>query len=1326
MEFHPDNRAVYNEMKENMSSMVPFIGAGLTSFAYDTWPGVLKKLAQKLTNKKNREIIHSLIRNGELEKAAQRLEDFRGVTNLSRDIANYFSPDIFNKKSNILKDEALYLLPLLFPGLVLTTNFDKGLEFTYQMWNREFQEVLHPGHSETLRQLLRQTAETNLFKFHGTVSSRNIEYEKIVFTHKQYEQHYGEGSALVKDLKSCLDSKVLFFLGCSLKNDYTMKILQEIIQPGDYHYTIINCNNSERDEKILDLEKKHIRAILYKNNRHEAVKVILEQLLKETMPESYGKLILNAKRSQSSEFAGAFGDNWLFTPFYERKNEIKQLHSFLGDKEISFCWWAITGSGGIGKSRLAYEFQRQLPEGWDVYKLTHIDYMNLSKLSEQFTRKILIIADDVEEHAQKLGAWMEQLAQKENIFPIRVLLIGRKMDEICDSLGWNQSLSIALSTSQNNQHVQTTPLISIPESSQNESLKTLFAPVGQSSREFSWEQQFYMDIRNRAMIRKMCFQQNYLELKPLSDYAMLNIIKDYAYFLHKSNQARKAIPDTFTQRYILQTLKSIDPTLCRPLYARIVTDAYMSENEPEQWNKDNILAFMLEKELQHLEFRIRDVMGLKNLDRKLFAACQYIQCVSAVIQGIPAEKLQEHCSVVWEIILKRSEYFESPMNLLYNLGLMNKDVMPALKPYLFSVYFVYHWLNRQQKETIQSFLSTVWEIPRPTVLFFIGLLVEYKVLLNESAEKWDMLILDTLPKSQESIMLYSMFLLNTITHCNITVQCEKHFCQLENLINTNENNPEMLIAFAYSMVNLLAKQEVRGAQEIIQKLKKLVSIHPQIPELPIALAKGLVNFIHNEGVSNIREISDYLESMTDTYPDVPEIINCFADSLVRLGNKLSAPEALENIKRLESLAEKYSNSPQIIISLSMGLYNLTVMQGSQYMEYSLKRLEELTALHHDISDIAILFGKGLVNLAVTQQGQEELGTIKRLDVLTSSYPDVPEIAIKFAKILVNVSSNKDFREKLKISRRFEQLISNHPENFELVILFSHSLLNMCNGRNYIEGQKAIQKLKELVGRYPNIPELTVSLNSALYNMINCMNMPDKQKTLLQLEKAANSFSDIPEVIVTYAKALHKVGYELYHLGNFNNNIWKKFRELTNTYPNIPSLIAEYATFLFNISTTVNEQFKQEMVEELEVLLTLYPEISEIQTAYANSLVNLKDRYTSVKKLQQLAVAYPDLSIVITSYSTSLYNLCFTQNAEEAQDTLNDLEELVLSHWNLGEVLVNFAHSLMSLSQKQTRNAALKNIERLKKLFVLYPDTPEINNFLDNLLTQLEDIISTRP
>lgn len=102
------------------------------------------------------------------------------------------------------------MLPWLFHGLVLTTNFDETLETVYGECDCLFETVSHPGHP-VLEQFIRNPKHHGLFKMHGTVIGNLIEYENIVFTSAQYDRHYGKDSPLIHDLKACFGKRIMFF-----------------------------------------------------------------------------------------------------------------------------------------------------------------------------------------------------------------------------------------------------------------------------------------------------------------------------------------------------------------------------------------------------------------------------------------------------------------------------------------------------------------------------------------------------------------------------------------------------------------------------------------------------------------------------------------------------------------------------------------------------------------------------------------------------------------------------------------------------------------------------------------------------------------------------------------------------------------------------------------------------------------------------------------------------------------------------------------------------------------------------------------------------------
>ncbi len=357
MAYHPDNADVYREIKQSLPRLVPFIGAGLTQFAYCSWSKALETLSNKLTNGANAQRVADLINSKHYLKAAQLLEDFRAPVNLARDLAGIFTADKLEQKREQLPKEPISLLPYLFPELVLTTNFDETLETVYREGGYPFQTVFLPGHPELLRQLTRQGGVRSLFKLHGTVTGGLIEYEKIVFTQAQYDRHYGKDSPLTRELKDCFKNRMMLFLGCSLESDRTMELLQEVIQPGDSYYSVVSCEPSERDEKVRQLGEKHIRAILYEKDHHEAVRVILEHLLEEIDPESYDALPVHAGALKSIDLSARFSSKAEIVPFAGRANELQALNTFLDDAHIAFRWWPSQVRAAAGKAGWRMSFK---------------------------------------------------------------------------------------------------------------------------------------------------------------------------------------------------------------------------------------------------------------------------------------------------------------------------------------------------------------------------------------------------------------------------------------------------------------------------------------------------------------------------------------------------------------------------------------------------------------------------------------------------------------------------------------------------------------------------------------------------------------------------------------------------------------------------------------------------------------------------------------------------------------------------------------------------------------------------------------------------------
>ena len=527
MNCYPDNPMVYKHIKQDCGKLIPFVGAGLSVPCYPLWPEALKELAEQVAVSKKKKAIVAKIEGGnaKLLKAAQALEDYWGKKGMADHLLELFSAAKIQEHREKLPHQSVWLLPMLFPGMpAVTTNFDRVLETVYELQGAKFDTVILPNRQE-LQDQLRQGERHGLLKLHGDIGSETLEYSSIIFGKRQYEGAYQPGTPMVTNLQAWFSGKMLLFLGCSLKADEYLNLLQEVVQlhPGVTHYAILECEDvrdaAARARQLRD--QWGIQALFYPKGRHEAVRVVLEKLLEDHNPTAYQALTTHVgalpDQSPSSRFHYKSGA----VSFHGRQEELEQLREFCGQEHVAFRWWAVTGAGGAGKSRLVYEFGREMERAsWNVLWLNsaHMDHLDTLPIPT----KTLVVVDYAQAYLGPLGHWMEQLAQRPRLVPVRLLLLERD-GETLDSSSWGSGLK---------------------------------AEVGRV-----------------ALIRRSCWKEPFLQITPLQEEELLRIMKDYA------DTAGKSLPEAKAQQ-LLETLKTTDPGLRRPLYAMFLTDAWANGEKP--------------------------------------------------------------------------------------------------------------------------------------------------------------------------------------------------------------------------------------------------------------------------------------------------------------------------------------------------------------------------------------------------------------------------------------------------------------------------------------------------------------------------------------------------------------------------------------------------------------------------------------------------------------------------------------------------------------------------------------------------------------------------
>lgn len=254
-------------------SVLPFVGAGLSiPSGYPGWTNFLRKQRRQTTIPD--EMLEALLSQGQYEEAAQLLSDAQGAA---------FSEAVdssFGCKREPLTG-VVGVLPYIFTGSIVTTNFDTVIERSYHDADKPFTEKLSGSDSQEIRRLLAANSRFILM-LHGKATSGRGR----ILTQSEYDAHYTEGNTLHKTMKALCDSSSLLFLGCSLTVDRTIAAIKEYVTEEGHdnlpkHYAFLEEPESEveRIARQDELAACHIYPIWFPSQTHdESIEALLTKL----------------------------------------------------------------------------------------------------------------------------------------------------------------------------------------------------------------------------------------------------------------------------------------------------------------------------------------------------------------------------------------------------------------------------------------------------------------------------------------------------------------------------------------------------------------------------------------------------------------------------------------------------------------------------------------------------------------------------------------------------------------------------------------------------------------------------------------------------------------------------------------------------------------------------------------------------------------------------------------------------------------------------------------------------------------------------------------
>ena len=247
------NELRFDQLVECLSAheVVPFVGAGVSSDGgFPTWSNHLK--TQGRTAGIPPDQIKVWLDQGQYEEVIAHIEKLRGRPTFEQEIR-----DAFGKRGSI--GDITLLVSEMFSDTLITTNYDRLLEQVYDTGARGVQVI--NGVTAMERP---DPDKVTIIKIHGNFKDP----AHCILGKTQYDQAYGDPALdlqkpVPKILKRYYTNNSLLFLGCSLRNDRTLRVFQATkAEAGDYafpqHFAF-----EQAPEKLEDLRSRNSELLLW-------------------------------------------------------------------------------------------------------------------------------------------------------------------------------------------------------------------------------------------------------------------------------------------------------------------------------------------------------------------------------------------------------------------------------------------------------------------------------------------------------------------------------------------------------------------------------------------------------------------------------------------------------------------------------------------------------------------------------------------------------------------------------------------------------------------------------------------------------------------------------------------------------------------------------------------------------------------------------------------------------------------------------------------------------------------------------------------------------
>ena len=657
--------------------------------------------------------------------------------------------------------------------------------------------------------------------------------------------------------------------------------------------------------------------------------------------------------------------------FYGREAEVNEIDEFMNcDKPFTF--WSITGYGGMGKSKLAYNIaQKYDKQNWTViwYDSNNTDIDKI--FGKDFVHNVLFIVD----------------------------YAGSKIDAVRKII----TKSIAKTKNQDENRIIHIRLLMVERDdySKNDGMFENWYQKIFNCQDFDGKQNFeYKNKPNEP--------NKPLNLSAINDtQALYNIIDDFTVTVNvkgkrELDKSKKDEIIDFVRNKLCQTEKD-SHFADRCIFILFTTDAVLSGKNIKNWDT----AKLLENYLKRFERILPNANNMRNHKQLLAFA--------TAVGGIDIDDCEND---VFDPYIKKLENdFSNDDDLCDAIKtLCEKEVadtlITPLQPDLVGEYnFIYEMQcisrvrrNNNQKELLKTFLSKNY------IDYFCTFMERcYADWYNEEylSTLTDMIINIIIEMDDENIAFQYSNVLFTITYNVNDYTVNLSYAEkIDRLLKKYQTN-EIALVYAKALFNVSAKtnnyNEILEQADTISELLK----EYETPEIALVYAQALVNVsVKTNNYKERLEQADKINELLKEYK-TPEIAWVYAQALVNVQNKAdNYDESVKQANKINELYEEYK-TPEIALKYTQALVN--VSNKADNYDKSLKQANKINELlkYYKTPEIALAYAKALFNATCdTDNFDESVKQTDKIKALLKEY-QAPEITLEYAKALASTALNSD-------------------------------------------------------------------------------------------------------------------------------------------------------------------------------------------------------------------------------------------------------------------------------------------------------------------------------